>query len=217
MMASNGYPHRLGSCVLMDTPLVTKEMIDNAAAREEVAAAEKNVNVPAAEMEFAKSSLTESLEGTLPCPAKEDLTVYEKNIFDPKHIFERGGLVRRDDRYLSVQQVGNIFHPLQLILPSKDAVCDAGVHKDFLRIRRPAVIKSASSHEALFGAAASSEVADVIRAWLNRFEPDVVLKRRYEQAAKEMSQLMGGSQTVASPAGQTTKTEGKKKKEKKKQ
>lgn len=298
LAASALYPHRIGSFLSLDTPLVTAAMMRNGRLREELAAASEDVNVPAAELAFAADMLcnteeeesggdgSSGREGPLPCPASvlaqqltaataatvvgggggspsspspaatavytadlaaNDTAVYGGHLFDPSAIFRRGGIERDESRYTPLRALASVQHPFQLIVPSGagaggGAVSDVSIHKEVFGIRRPAVIKTAPAHACLFGFpppppmvkpaaaaascsggeakgskkggkkdvdgavaaaapaaffadAASKEVADTVAAWLNRFEPDVVLARRYEQAAKEMTKLMG------SPAG----------------
>lgn len=298
MAASRGFPHRVGSFIALDTPLVTRAQVQNVAAREELAAATEDVNVPLHELEFAKEALREGREGPLPCPvaelaraapsydvslAKNDADLYEQYLFHPEHIFEQGGLRCNESRYTPVRALAEVQHPLQLVVPAASPLTDVFTHKEFFGLRRPAVIKAARSHAGLFGYAvaegstnsteakatagehgkagdgkkkkesggtrsgadkgrgnaaeaskdvpnvadspadAAKEVADVIGAWLNRFEQDVVIKRRYEQAAKEMAQLMGsggaGEGEAAGAAGSSSddaKRKGKKKEKKKK-
>lgn len=222
MASSNTYPHRIGTFLSLDTPLVTRRLVENHAARRELAKAEVDVNVPAAELAFARESLLQALEDPLPCPApKADSAVYETVLFDPKAVYDRGGLVRREERYIPLDRLAGLAHPWQLIVPTSNPVSEATVHKDFFGLRRPAVVKAADNHEALFSPEAAGEVGDIVRTWMNRFEPDEVIRRRYDQVAKEMTQLMGGGTSGAGAsagAGATAAAGGKsgKKKEKKK-
>ncbi|KEG09977.1 hypothetical protein DQ04_04351000, partial [Trypanosoma grayi] len=62
MAASEEFPHRLGTFTSLDTPLVTREQLNNTQRREDIAKAEKDVNVPEADLAFAKHTLLGSLE-----------------------------------------------------------------------------------------------------------------------------------------------------------
>lgn len=215
MAASTAHPHRIGSLLLLDTPLVTEKLVQNTRQREDIAKAQKDVNVPQAELFFAIDSLKSDLETMLPCPAAADTNLYENYLFSAKDIFREEGLVRDEHRYVPVRHLAGVHHPLQLLVPAKEPVTDVAVHKEFFALRRPAVVKGAENHEDLFSSKCAGEVADVVRGWMQRFEQDVVLRRRFEQAAKEMNQLMGS----ASPSEKDDKVGGKtteKKKEKKK-
>ncbi|KPA76163.1 putative mitochondrial hypothetical protein [Leptomonas pyrrhocoris] len=215
MAASTAYPHRIGSLLLLDTPLVTGQLVRNARQREEIAQAKADVNVPPAELSFAVESLKGDAEATLPYPAAADADLYENYLFCPKDILREEGLVRDERRYVPVRHLAQIHHPLQLLVPAKEPVTDVAVHKDFFALRRPAVVKRAENHEELFSEKCAGEVADVVRAWMQRFEPDFVLKRRFEQAAKELGQLMV-SATPSEKADGAGEKKPEKKKEKKK-
>jgi pimeloyl-ACP methyl ester carboxylesterase len=218
MAASTAYPHRIGTVLLLDTPLVTEQLVRNMRQREDIAKAKEDVNVPPAELSFAIETLRNDLESTLPYPATADKALYESYLFCPESTFREEGLVRDEHRYVPVRHLAQVHHPLQLLVPAKEPVTDVTVHKEFFALRRPAVIKSAENHEDLFSTKCAGEVADVVRAWMQRFEQDVVLKRRFEQAAKEMTQLMGSTapSEKSEEAGEK-KTEKKEKKKKGKQ
>lgn len=216
MAASTAYPHRIGTMLLLDTPLVTEPLVRNTRLRQEIAKAQADVNVPPAELSFAVESLKSGLETTLPYPAEEDKALYEEYLFSPTTLFREGGLVRDEHRYVPVRHLAQVHHPLQLLVPAKEAVTDVAIHKEFFSLRRPAVIKGAEGHADLFSTKCAGEVADVVRAWVQRFEQDVVLKRRFEQAAKEMSQLMGSATPSEKSEGAGEKKAEKKKEKKKK-
>lgn len=214
MAASTQYPHRLGTMLVLDTPLVTPELLRAMELRRDIAKAESDVNTPAAELAFAKSELLQALEGPLPSPAPEDEALYHSYLFAPD-VFERDGLVRHEERYVPVKELATIRHPLQWLLPGRNPLTDVATHKEFFGIRRPAVMKAAASHGDLFSETCAGDVADAVRSWMQRFEPDVVLQRRYEQAAKEMSQLMGAAPaTAGATGGVEAKAEKKRKKSK---
>lgn len=301
MAASRSVPHRLGSFLSLDTPLVTRAMVRNAALREELATAADDVNVPLREVAFAQEMLKEGQEEEpLPCPvvllaeaalqtseegcrrsvgvdelvaaARSDREVYTRYLFHPevgekegeggakKKVFARDGSVREETRHTPLHALAEMRHPFQLLVPSSGPpLSDVLTHREFFGLRRPAVIKAARSHAELFGycfgkaekpagrrepslaaaeeskdgkaperthqkdvadrevaaasgadgcvdhagasstpilaagTAATKEVADVICTWLNRFEQDAVLKRRYEQAARDMLHVMASS------------------------
>ncbi|KAL7699106.1 hypothetical protein NQL31_001968 [Lotmaria passim] len=216
MAASTAYPHRIGSLLLLDTPLITEQLVRNTRLREEIAKAKEDVNIPPTELSFAIESLRSDLESMLPYPAAADKTFYENYLFCPKDIFREEGLVRDEHRYVPVRHLAQVHHPLQLLVPGKEPVTDVAVHKEFFALRRPAVIKGAENHEDLFSTKCAGEVADVLRAWVQRFEQDVVMKRRFEQAAKEMGQLMGGATPSEKTDGAGEKKVEKKKEKKKK-
>ncbi|KPI86404.1 hypothetical protein ABL78_4520 [Leptomonas seymouri] len=217
MAASTAHPHRVGSLLLLDTPLVTEHLVRNTRQRREIAQAREDVNVPSAELSFAIESLKEDLETTLPYPDATDKDLYEKYLFCAKDIFREEGLVRDEHRYVPVRHLAQIHHPLQLLVPAKEPVADAAIHKEFFALRRPAVIKGAEHHSDLFSTKCAGEIADVVRAWMQRYEQDVVLKRRFEQAAKEMGTLMGGAAPSESTGGVGEKKVEKKKEKKKRQ
>ncbi|CCW63944.1 unnamed protein product [Phytomonas sp. EM1] len=218
LAASQEYPHRIGSFLSLDTPLVTDSMVRNAKRRDEIAKAEKDVNVPADMLSFARDELLGALEEVLSCPApKADGELYKRYLFNPKQIYEKGGLIRKEERYVSLRHLAGIHHPWQLMVPAGQPLSDVPVHKEFFRLRRPAVIKSAASHKELFSDCAATEIAEVLTSWMNRFEPDMMIRRRYEQAAREMSALVADA-TAATPKVSTsagTGSGGKRKKEKK--
>ncbi|KAG5482174.1 hypothetical protein CUR178_06033 [Leishmania enriettii] len=201
MVASTAYPHRIGSLVLLDTPLVTEQLVRNTKQREEIAKAREDVNVPPAELSFAIESLRSALETTLPYPAEADKSLYENHLFSSDSLFREKGLVRDEHRYVPVRHLAQVHHPLQLLVPVKQPITDVEVHKEFFGIRRPAAIKTADNHEEMFSAKCADEVADVVRTWMQRFEPDVVMKRRFEKAAKEMTQLMSSNAPLGEKSG----------------
>ncbi|GET87621.1 hypothetical protein, conserved [Leishmania tarentolae] len=214
MAASTTYPHRIGSLLLMDTPLVTEPLVRNTKQREEIAKARKDVNVPPAELSFAIESLKNSLEMTLPYPAVADKSLYEDHLFSAS-IFGEKGLVRDEHRYVPVRHLAQVHHPLQLLVPAKQPVTDVAIHKEFFGLRRPTVIKKADNHEDLFSEKCADEVADVVRAWIQRFEPDVVMKRCFEKAAKEMVHLMGSSASLGEKGEGNTEKKSEKREKKK--
>lgn len=216
LAASEEFPHRIGTFTSLDTPLVTRELLRNMEWREEIAKAENDVNVPEADLEFAKHGLLSALEEPLPCPAEADKELYNDYLFHPASIFCSNGLVRREGRYVPVKHLADIRHPMQLVVPAANALVDVAVHKEFFRLRRPVVLKGCQRHEELFLEEGAKELAGFLETWMQRFEPDVYIAKRYEQAAKEMSQMMAANQTT----NLTGSTEGgeqrKKKKEKNK-
>ncbi|RNF09955.1 uncharacterized protein Tco025E_06894 [Trypanosoma conorhini] len=217
MAASEAFPHRIGTFISLDTPLMTRALLQNTQQREEIAKAERDVNVPAADLSFAKESLMSSLEEPLPCPAEADAGLYHDYLFNPAAVFRHGGLVRCEERYVPVKHLADVRHPMQLVVPAANAVADAAVHKEFFGLRRPVVLKGCQRHEELFQEEGAKELAKVLEAWLQRFEPDAYLAKRYEQAAKEMSQLMMSSTpATAKPEAAEGGEQRKKKKEKKK-
>ncbi|CAJ1020939.1 hypothetical protein, conserved [Leishmania lindenbergi] len=215
MAASTAYPHRIGSLLLLDTPLVTEQLVRNTKQREEIAKARDDVNVPHAELSFAIETLRNALETTLPYPAAADKSLYEDHLFSSASLFREKGLVRDEHRYVPVRHLAQVHHPLQLIVPIKQSITDVEIHKEFFGLRRVAAIKTAESHEDIFSAKCADEVAGVVQAWMQRFEPDVVIKRRFEKAAKEMEELMGDCASLGEKSnGRIAK--GSEKKEKKK-
>ncbi|KAG5481833.1 hypothetical protein LSCM4_06909 [Leishmania orientalis] len=215
MAASTAYPHRIGSLVLLDTPLVTEQLVRNTKQREEIAKAREDVNVPPAELSFAIESLRSALETTLPYPAAADKSLYENHLFSSDSLFREKGLVRDEHRYVPVRHLAQVHHPLQLLVPVKQPITDVEIHKEFFGLRRPAAIKTADNHEEMFSAKCADEVADVVRAWMQRFEPDVVMKRRFEKAAKEMTQLMSSNVALGEKSGGVTEKKRDRKEKKK--
>lgn len=211
MAASAAFPHRIGSLLLLDTPLITESLVENMKQREEIRKAEKDVNVPPTDLAFAIEHLRSQLETPLLHTAAGDQKLYEDYLFNPNEILHREGLEREEDRYVPVHHLAQIHHPIQLLAPSKDPIADVSIHKEFFGLRRPALIKSAMHHDDLFSSKSADEVAEVTRTWMNRFEQDFIIKRRFEQSAKEMAQLMSS----ATPA-EKEEPSGEKKKEKKK-
>ncbi|RNF00397.1 hypothetical protein TraAM80_07744 [Trypanosoma rangeli] len=218
MAASEAFPHRIGTFISLDTPLVTRALVQNMQQREEIAKAERNVNVPEADLSFAKHSLLSSLEGPLPCPAESDTGLYNDYLFNPAGIFHADGLVRCEERYVPVKHLAEVRHPMQLVVPAGNTVADVAVHKEFFGLRRPVVLKGCQCHEELFHDEGAKELAKVLETWLQRFEPDAYLAKRYEQAAREMSQLMMSSvpASVKADGAEGGGEQRKKKKEKKK-
>ncbi|KAH9599359.1 hypothetical protein LSM04_007571 [Trypanosoma melophagium] len=218
MAASVEYPHRIGTLTSLDTPLVTRELLVNMERREEIAKAEGDVNVPETELAFAKETLLSSLESPLPCPAAAaDKAVYEECLFHPASIFHSGGLIRKESRYVPVKHLAEMRHPMQLIVPAANSITDTAVHKEFFGLRRPVVVKGCQRHEELFASESAKELAAALDTWLHRFELDAFIAKRYEQAAKEMSELMKSSTPGTTPT-ESVKGAGepRKKKEKKK-
>ncbi|KAG5508195.1 hypothetical protein JKF63_05450 [Porcisia hertigi] len=215
MAASTAYPHRIGSLLLLDTPLVTEQLVRNAKQREEIAKAREDVNVPPTELSFAIESLRNSLETSLPYPAAVDKSLYEDYLFSASLFHERG-LVRDEHRYVPVRHLAEVHHPLQLLVPGKRPITDVAIHKEFFGLRRPAVIKTADSHEDMFSEKCADEVADVVRGWMQRFEPDILMKRRFEKAAKDLTQLMGSSTPITAKGEGGSEKRSEKKKDRKK-
>nr|CCC91735.1 conserved hypothetical protein [Trypanosoma congolense IL3000] len=216
MMKFRGYPHRIGTLVSLDTPLVARNILRNDEQRNDIAKAEQDVNVPERDLSFAKETLNTSLEETLPCPHSADDALYRDYLFDSSKLFSRGGLVRSDERYVSVRHLAEVRHPLQIIVPSANALSDAAAHSEVFAIRRPSVVKSCQRHGDLFTEGAAKEVANVLGTWLRRFEPDWFIAKRYEQSAEEMQKLM--TRPAQSNMQPSTKIDGepRKKREKKK-
>lgn len=218
------YPTRIGTMILLDTPIVEKQWIANAATREEIRKARDDVNVPVNMLDFSIQNLKQNLEPQLKHTDAADEEIYSKNLFDSHHLFgSSGGVTRCDHRYLTPLELQSIKHPVQIVTPSAGALCDNNVHKDFFNLRRLQPIKSASNHEALFGSSngTAEEIGGLLEQWLQRFEPDVVLGKRYEGAAKDMRTRMGPGPGEAAASG-TAKPEapkvhppGKKKEQKK--
>ncbi|KEG08203.1 hypothetical protein DQ04_07751020, partial [Trypanosoma grayi] len=109
-----------------------------------------------------------------------------------------------------------VRHPLQLVLPADAALAEAAVHRDLFGLRRPAVVKGCKCHAELFHDTAARDIAGILDAWMHRFEPDAFIAKRYEQAAKEMTQLMSTSAQPSADSESTGASEQRKKKEKKK-
>ncbi|CBH12921.1 hypothetical protein, conserved [Trypanosoma brucei gambiense DAL972] len=216
MASSQEFPHRVGTLMSLDTPLVTREFLRNMEQREDIAKAERDINVPEDGLAFAKQALLSSLEGPLPCPAAEDESLYRDYLFDPNRIFGAGGLVRDESRYVPLKSLLGVRHPVQLIVPSANPLSDAAAHSEVFGHRRPAVVKCCQRHEDLFKESAAKEVAGVLGAWMRRFEPDCFISKRYEQAANEMGQLMLSTAQVSSESAGKGGGEPRKKKEKKK-
>lgn len=216
LAASEEFPHRIGTFISLDTPLVTRELVRNMERREEIAKAERDVNVPEADLSFAKDSLLSSLEEPLPCPTEADKKLYHEFLFHPESIFHADGLVRREERYVPVKRLADIRHPMQLVVPASNAVSDVTTHKEFFGLRRPVVLKGCQRHEELFSEEGAKELAGSLETWMLRFEPDAYIAKRYEQAAKEMSQMMTNSTQVTAPVSSTAGGEQRKKKKEKK-
>lgn len=214
------HPTRIGTMVVVDTPLVDKQWIANTSARLEIARAQGDVNVPASMLASAVNSLKGKREAALSSPDAADIDLFKDILFNEGHLFGSShGVTRNDDRYLSTLELGNIKHPLQLVLPQSGGACEAETHKEFFNIRRLQLIKSAASHQELFSSTGgvAEEIGGIIEQWAQRFEPDIVMSRRYDTAAKDMRTRM---QAVGAPPAETKDTKphppGKKKDQKKK-
>jgi pimeloyl-ACP methyl ester carboxylesterase len=246
-------PDRIGTILSMDSPLLSREWMAKEKAREELAAAALDVNIPRDLLEMFTEELTSSLEPPLGCVVEEttasssgdggaicaEFKLMSEHLFDPAFLFgppsEKRGLSRSDARFMPAKAVASIRHPIMLVSPSPSAggeaaaeaspaIADAGFHKDVFSIRRAQPIKAAKSHSELFSPAAAEEVAAVANQWLTRFEPDVVMQRRVEQALKDTKAKLGDSSggpaapTAAATAGKGTskKKDAGEKREKKK-
>lgn len=218
------HPTRAGTLLVLDSQIVEKQWIANDKARDEIAKAQNDVNVPEAMLAFRIEELRQHVEPTItPSDVQSgDAAIFNDVLFSSSHLFgQSGGLVRHDASYLSIDELNTLRHPIQLIVPSANGVCDVPTHKDFFNLRRVQPIKSCSAHAELFapsgGSGAAEEVGAVVEQWVQRYEPDTIMLRRYEAAAKEMKQRMGtGDAPSGAPAAKSAEDGGDKKKEKRK-
>lgn len=302
------YAHRIGTVLLLDTPLITGAMLENFRRREELKAAEADVNVPHQALSAAKARLLASLEPPLPTPCRADQTLFHQYLFEPSVLFpppssssshdhphEAGGdgdspqrgLRREDRRYVPLQDLLDFSHPIDLIVPAEGAVADVPAFKEVFGVRRPSVVKSAklsassssssaaeekggtpvgssspsskskskskassaaasptgevggpgedhptadatrtesvlfecmdASHgDSSTATAVATEMAQLIRNWMLRYEPDAYIQRQFQQAVTEMKQLLSAGSSAGGEVNAKENTKEKKKKEKKK-
>jgi hypothetical protein len=226
------FPTRAGTLLLVDSQIVDKQWIENSKARDEIRKAQEDINVPASMLEFRISQLREVLEVPLKAADSQDhdAAIFKDVLFSSASLFGASkGLRRNDASYLSIDELRILRHPLQLIVPASNGVCDVNTHKEFFHLRRIQPIKSAQSHQGLFApssgtsAGVAEEVGSMIEQWVQRFEPDTIMARRYESALKDMRGKMGttadATSNTAAPdsdgAAGGKKTSKKEKKEKK--
>lgn len=217
------FPTRVGTIISLDSPLVQDKWIENQKVREELRKASEDVNVPQPLMDFTKHSLEENVEPPLTYTDPADQALFDEYLFSTKNLFGSSrGQVRDDSRYLSILQLQCLKHPLQFVTPAQGSKLDVDTHKSFFGIRRLQPIKAAASHDALFSTegTASEEVAQQLEQWIQRFEPDVMYSRRFEQAAKDMRSRMDSASAAPAAAAAEKSTQqfppGKKKEQKKK-
>lgn len=217
------HPTRAGTLMVMDSSIVSKAWIENSKAREEIEKALDDVNVPASALDFRVEQLRAALEAPLAASDSNDVALFKDVLFSPEYLFGSSqGLKRKDASYLSIDELRILRHPLQLIVPAANGVCDVNTHKDFFNLRRVQPIKSCKSHAELFQPStgsngAAEEVGSMIDQWVQRYEPDVMLSRRCETALKDMRARMapaGGAAPSAAADGDAA-AGGKKKSEKK--
>ncbi|CUG86496.1 Hypothetical protein, putative [Bodo saltans] len=222
------FPTRAGTLMLLDSQLLDKQWIANHKSRDEIRKAQDDVNVPESMLDFRITQLREGLEGPLKTgeAQQHDAAIFADVLFSNSRLFgASNGMTRCDASYLSIDELRILRHPLQLIVPAPNGVCDVNTHKDFFNLRRIQPIKSAQSHAALFtpssgtSAGIAEEVGSMIEQWVQRYEPDTIMARRYETAVKDMNSKMG-STTGGTPSGAAASAEaegGKKSKKDKKE
>lgn len=85
--ASESYAHRVGTILLLDTPLVTSAFVDNFHRRRELYLAALDVNIPLSDLKSAKKTICAHLEDPLPTPCVADKALYEQYLFEPSFTF----------------------------------------------------------------------------------------------------------------------------------
>lgn len=81
------YAHRVGTILLLDTPLVTQAFVDNFFRRQEWYLGAQDGNVPSSALQTLKQQIQTHLEGPLPTPCAADKTFYERYLFAPHFTF----------------------------------------------------------------------------------------------------------------------------------
>lgn len=85
--ASHSYAHRVGTILLLDTPLVTNELVDSFHRRRELYLGALDVNIPLSDLKVAKKMIVDHLEDPLPTPCAADKALYEQYLFEPSFTF----------------------------------------------------------------------------------------------------------------------------------
>lgn len=208
------YPEKIGTMIIVDTPLFNSEWGVNSATRKILQKAVVDSNVShhsSSQLAFMLSELRSSIEPPPPCPCEADAEIYSSQIF-PSQV---NVLQRDDSRYLSFDHIAAIRHPAMLLSPSSGSLADGPLHAEHLNMRRATIVKCAASHRDLVVPSedVATEVAKHLGSWINNYDIDVMMQRKYEQAAKEMQSLLSGAS--AGPNNSETKKEKKKKKKRK--
>lgn len=84
---SSTYAHRIGTILLLDTPLVTNDLLDNIHRRRVLYFGALDFNLPPRVLEAMKEMVYENLEPPLPTPCLADRALYKEYLFDPKYTF----------------------------------------------------------------------------------------------------------------------------------
>ena len=173
------FPERVGSIAIVDTPVVTRRHCTNYEIRSEVLRAGSDVNIHSSLIEKYVAKVMDNVEEVLPSttPSSAADDVFLRSLvpkgFDASDSYSR---------FLNPRQVAEIRHPIHIAIPSAAALSDLDVHKEIFNLRRLQTVKTANSHQELFTCGAP-ELANGINAFLARYDMDVVIHRRYEQAS----------------------------------
>eukprot|EP00760_Papus_ankaliazontas_P029483 PhM_4_TR4259/c0_g1_i1/m.64285 len=212
------HPDRVGSLVLLDSPISTRAMQNNAVLRRALAAAVRDPNISADRFEQEKKKLdaSEGTKGDLAVADAADTEEIERLLVG---VTSEGCLARDSTAYLSPEQLGLIRHPTLLVTPGEVSVMDKNsqtLHKQIMSIRKHVAVKGAKSHADLFGANAG-DVAVALDQWCDRFDVGVQIAKRWQQIRDDgLKEGASGADGAGSGGASEEKSDDKPKKKKEK-
>jgi pimeloyl-ACP methyl ester carboxylesterase len=224
------YPHKVGSIMIIDSPVVTAKMLSNSARRAELACAQLDVNIDRDLISSIAESVTaEPRDGPFPEPysknpdvlnlegkpcAHQAMALNEK-LFGA-HTYSENGLVRSIDGYThDIKDILLVRHPMWAVGPAGFAgAMDIDCHSNELNLRRKLAVKEAPDHSSLFTVpAAHDAVGKAMTQWVARWEMDDIIAKKLQNAKRDALPAAGQQ---ASAEGAQAKPEGKKGEGKKK-
>jgi pimeloyl-ACP methyl ester carboxylesterase len=229
------YPHKVGSIMLIDSPVITAKMLSNSARRAELACAQLDVNIDRDLISSLAESVTaDPRDGPFPEPYSKNsevldlagkpcvnhATTLNDKLFGA-HTYSANGLHRSIDGYThDVKDLLLVRHPMWAVGPAGFAgAMDIDCHSNELNLRRKLAVKEAPDHASLFTVpAALDAVGKAMTQWISRWEMDDIIAKKLQNAKRDAlpsvaQQQQASGEGAAKPEGK--KGEGKKKKDKK--
>eukprot|EP00759_Apiculatamorpha_spiralis_P017943 PhF_6_TR24012/c0_g1_i1/m.33619 len=215
------HPDRIGSLILLDSPITTPAMQTNDELRSEIKLLSRNPNI-AETIKLMKSKLDKS-EPVFPVADTQDNEIIG-NLF--QNTVSSDLLTRDSTAYLSPEQQRTIRHPALLIVPSQGPILDKTLltsHRQLMNVRKLVTVKEASSHvDLLENETATQIVAESIGQWCERFDTMSSIIKRWKQISEEGSKDFRtkedeAAQAPVAPEAKQSRKEGKKKEKKGKQ
>jgi pimeloyl-ACP methyl ester carboxylesterase len=205
------YPRIVGSLVLLDTPLLAATDAQTHALRNAIYEARYDINTPRADIDAAVAKHAELVAqpaATLSVPVAADAPVYEA-IFDPAEAFSADKTSRDLGAFLSYDHLRALRHPVMSVYPNKPdftkgagatSAKEADALRDTVALRKALHVKAAAQHADLLGAAAA-ETAGGIKQWINRFDMDTAMARKYGQARDRVNATLNPPEKKAGGEG----------------